>query len=73
MFSLDHVSENTSIDDEYPNFNNKFNIDILTGSEDQDDGYAFSLNDYSSEVDYENISFLMTIHNLTNDEYKMVL
>ena len=28
MSSLDHVSEKSSIEDEYPNFNDKFNSDI---------------------------------------------
>ena len=44
--SIDNVNENASIEDEYPNFNDKFNSDILSGPEYEDDGYEFPLNDY---------------------------
>ena len=32
--SLDHMSEKASIEDDYPNFNDKFNSYLLSGSED---------------------------------------
>ena len=69
MSSLDHVSEKASIEDEYPNFDDNFNIDLLPGLEDEDDGYGVSLNYYWSEYDYENNSFLIPIHTLTIDKY----
>ena len=53
MLSLDHASEKASIEYEYLNFNNKLNSYILSGSEDEDDGYEFLLNDYPSEYDDE--------------------
>ena len=46
MSSFNHVSEKASIEDEYPNFNNSFNSDIVSGSEDEDYRYEFPLNDY---------------------------
>ena len=69
--SLDNVSENSSIEDKYPNFNNKFNSDILSVSEDEDDVYEFPFNYYSSEEDDENISSLFPIPTLTTGKYKM--
>ena len=45
MSSLDHVSEKASIEDEYPNFDDNFNIDLLPGLEDEDDGYDFPPDD----------------------------
>ena len=67
--SLNHVSENASIEDEYHNFNDKFNSDLLSVPEDEDDGYEFTLNYYSSEVDDENSSSLLPITTLTTDKY----
>ena len=71
ILSLDHVSEKASIEDEYPNFNNKFNSNLLSGSEGEDYGYKFPLNDYLSEKDDAKSSFLLPIPTLTTDKYKM--
>ena len=73
VLSLDNVSEKASMEDEYPNFNNKFNSDLLPGSEDEDNVYELPSNDYSIEDDDENSSSLLPIPTLTTDECKMVL
>ena len=65
--SLDNVSEKASIEDEYPNFNDKFNSELLSVSEYEDDGYEFPLNDYSSSEDYENSSSIYPIPTLNTD------
>ena len=63
--------EKSSIEDECPNFNGKFNSDLLSGSEDEDGGYGFPLNDWSSEYYDEKISPLIPIPTLTTDEYSV--
>ena len=68
ILSLNHVSEKASIEDKYPNFNDKFNSDLLSGSEDEDGGYEFPLNDYSSKDNDEKSSSLLTIPTLTTDK-----
>ena len=63
------MSEKESIEEDYPNFDYNFSSDILSVSYDEDDGYEFPLNDYSSEDDDEKSSSILPIPTLTNDEY----
>ena len=70
ILSLDHVSEKSSIEYEYPNFNDKFNSNLFSGLEDEDGGYEFPSNNYSSEYENENSSSLMPIPPLPTDKYK---
>ena len=39
ILTLDHLSEKALIENEYPNFNEFFNSDLISVSEDEDDGY----------------------------------
>ena len=65
------MSEKASIYDEYPNFNDSFNSNILSLSKDEDDGFDFTLNCYSIEYGDENSSSLLPIPTLITDKYKM--
>ena len=65
------MSEKSSIEDEYPNLNNKFNSDIRSVSEDGNGGYELPLNYYSSEDHYEKGYSLLPIPIFPTDKYKM--